>query len=135
LQYEQLLSETVVFSDAFATTPEMDFWIEGRRLEGPLTTGGFFQVLGVSAAHGRTFSPSDDEPGRPPVLVLSHRAWSRHFSGDPGVINRTVRMNGASVHVVGVMPEGLSRPHGHRAGLLGPALGARPAQPRHPGTR
>jgi predicted permease len=105
LQYETLLRETGVFSDAFATTEEIDAWIEGTRLEGPLVTGNFFQVLGVGAARGRTLAPSDDEPGRPPAIVLSHQAWSRHFAGDPGVLDRTVRVNGAAFHVVGVMPE------------------------------
>ena len=105
-QYETLVRETTVFSDAFATTPEIDAWVEGTRMEGPLVTGNFFEVLGVSAARGRTLSPSDDEPGRTPAIVLSHQAWSRHFAGDPGVLNRTVRVNGASFHVVGVMPEG-----------------------------
>ena len=105
-QYDALVRETSVFSDAFASTPEIDAWIDGQRMEGPLVTGNFFQILGVSAARGRTLTPSDDEPGRPPVIVLSHRAWSRHFASDPGVLSRTVLLNGAQVHVAGVMPEG-----------------------------
>ena len=105
-QYESLVRETGVFSDAFARTPDIDSWIEGRRMEGPLVTGNFFQILGVRAARGRTLTPSDDGPGGRPVIVLSHRAWSRHFAGDPGVLNRTVLLNGAQFHVVGVMAEG-----------------------------
>ena len=105
-QYEALVRETGLFSDAFAMAPELDAWIEGRRMEGPLVTGNFFHVLGVSAARGRTLTPSDDQPGGPLAIVLSHRAWSRHFADDPGVLNRTVRVNGALFHVVGVMPEG-----------------------------
>ena len=104
-QYETLVRETGVFSDVFATTGGVDAWIEGRRLEGPLVTGNFFHVLGVSAAHGRTLTPSDDEPGLPPVIVLSHQAWSQHFASDPGVVNSTVRVNGTSFHIVGVTPE------------------------------
>jgi predicted permease len=106
VQYEALVRETGVFSDAFAKTPDIDTWIEGRRMEGPLVTGNFFHVLGVSAALGRTLTPSDDEVGVPRVIVLSHRAWFRHFAGDPDVIRRTVLLNGAPVDVVGVMPEG-----------------------------
>ena len=105
-QYEALVRETGVFSDAFARTPDIDSWIEGRRMEGPLVTGNFFHVLGVSAARGRTLTPSDDEPGGRPAIVLSHRAWSRHFASDPGVLSRTVLVNGAPFQVVGVMPEG-----------------------------
>ena len=99
-------------------------------MEGSLVTGNFFHVLGVSAARGRTLTPSDDEPGGPPVIVLSHRAWSRHFASDPGVLNRTVRVNGAPFQVVGVMPEGFRGLDGRRAGLLGAALAPRPVPPR-----
>ena len=104
-QYETLVRESAVFSAAFAKTGDIDAWIEGSRREGPLVTGNFFHVLGVSAARGRMLTPADDEPGGPPAIVLSHRAWSLHFASDPGVLNRTIRVNGASFHVVGVMPE------------------------------
>jgi predicted permease len=105
-QYETLIRETDVFADAFAKTSDIDAWIEGRRFEGPLVTGNYFSALGVTAAHGRTLTPSDDQPGGPRAIVLSHHAWTLHFAGDPGVLNRAVRVNGASFNVVGVMPEG-----------------------------
>ena len=60
-QYEALLRETGVFSDAFGTTSDVQSWIEGTRREGHLVTGNFFRVLGVNAARGRTLTPSDDE--------------------------------------------------------------------------
>ena len=103
--YETLVRETGVFSGAFATTPDVDAWIEGVRREGRLVTGNFFEVLGVKAARGRELAPSDDEPGRPPVLVLSHRCWSQHYASDPAIVNRMIRVNGALFQVVGVMPE------------------------------
>jgi putative ABC transport system permease protein len=105
-QYETLLRETDVFSDAFASTPDVTAWIEGVRREGRVVTGNFFRVLGVSAARGRALTPSDDEPGRPPVIVLSHRAWVQHYASDPGVLDGTFRVNGTSFKIVGVMPEG-----------------------------
>ena len=103
-EYDALVAETGVFRAAFATRSGRAS-IEGRTMEGPLVTGNFFQILGVSAALGRTFAPSDDEPGQPPVIVLSHRAWERHFAGDPGIVDRAIRVNGTPYHVVGVMPE------------------------------
>ena len=105
-QYETLVRETDLFSDAFANTGDVDAWIEGTRMEGPLVTGNFFRVLGVSAARGRTLTASDDEPGAIPVIVLSHRTWLLHFNGDAGILSRTVRVNGAQFRVVGIMPEG-----------------------------
>lgn len=105
-QYESLLRETSVFSDAFATTSDVDAWIDGVRMEGALVTGNFFNVLGVNAARGRTFTLSDDRPGGIPIAVLSHRTWTQHFASDPGVLDRTVRLNGVPFQIVGVMPEG-----------------------------
>jgi predicted permease len=105
-EYDTLVRETDVFSETFATTSDVAAWIEGIRREGRLVTGNFFRVLGAGAERGRTLTPSDDEPGRTPVIVLSHRSWSQHYARDPGVLDRTVRVNGASFSVVGVMPEG-----------------------------
>ena len=82
-QYEALIRETAVFSDVFATTPEIDAWVEGLRLEGPLVTGNFFHVLGVSAAHGRTLTPLDDEPGRPPGHCPEPSGLVPAFCGRP----------------------------------------------------
>jgi predicted permease len=104
-QYESLLRETSVFSDAFAMK-NVDSWSDGARMEGTLVTGNFFRVLGVSASRGRAFTPADDQPGSPPIIVLSHRTWTLHFQSDPGVVNRTIRLNGTPFQIVGVMPEG-----------------------------
>src|SRR5580765_7081493 len=103
-QYDALIRETSAFSDAFAIA-DINSRIDGRRMEGSLVTGNFFHVLGVSAARGRTLAPSDDEHGDGRVIVLSHRAWSGYFASDPGVLTRTVVVNGAPFQVVGVMPE------------------------------
>ena len=105
-QYDALLRETGVFAEAFASSSEIDSLVEGRRMEGPLVTGNFFQVLGVSAVRGRTFTPLDDEPGARPIIVLSHRSWTQHFASDPGVLTRTLLVNGTPFQVIGVMPEG-----------------------------
>jgi predicted permease len=105
-EYDTLVRETDVFAETFATTSDVPAWIEGIRREGRLVTGNFFRVLGASAARGRALTALDDEPGRPPVIVLSHRSWSQHYASDPGILDRPVRVNGTSFQVVGVMPEG-----------------------------
>ncbi len=105
-ELDALLRETGVFTSAYGRMPDIDSWVEGRRMEASLVTGNFFQVLGVSAALGRTLTPLDDSRGGTRAIVLGHRAWSQQFAGDPGVVTRTVLLNGAPFHVVGVMPEG-----------------------------
>jgi len=105
-EYDSFLRETEVFADAFASTGDVRAFIDGVRREGRLVTGNFFQVLGVSAARGRTFTPPDDDPASLPVIVLSHRAWAQQYDSDPGVIGRAYRLNGTTFRVIGVMPEG-----------------------------
>ena len=104
-QSDALVRETGVFSVAVTKGPDIDVRTDGGRLEGSLVGGNFFQVLGTAAARGRTLTPSDELGGRP-IMVLSHRAWARHFAGDPAVLDRPFLLNGVSVQVVGVMPEG-----------------------------
>ena len=72
-----------------------------------LTSGNFFDVLGVRAALGRTFRPEEDaEPGAGPVIVLSHGFWQRKFSGSRDVIGRNVMLNGQGFTIIGVAPAG-----------------------------
>lgn len=66
------------------------------------TTGTLFDVLGVSALHGRTFV-TDDEPRN--VAILGHALWQQRFGGDPAVIGRTIELGENRLEVVGVMPK------------------------------
>ena len=71
-----------------------------------LVTSNFFSALGVHPAVGRLIGPSDsDVAGRSPVVALSHAFWTRRFQGDPSLIGRVVRINGASVTVIGVVDD------------------------------
>jgi predicted permease len=79
---------------------------ESERIEGQLTSGNFWEAMGVQAALGRTFGPSEDEiQGRDPVVVLSHGFWERRFAADPGVPGRTILLNGQPFTILGVLPE------------------------------
>jgi hypothetical protein len=74
------------------------------RLQGARVTGRFFATLQVPALVGRTIQPGEDTPGQDHVVVLSHAVWQRLFGGEPGVVGRTLSLNGESYQVVGVMP-------------------------------
>lgn len=68
-------------------------------------SGNFFQVLGVSAALGRTLAPTDDLDGSPqPVAVISHDFWQRRFAGDATIIGKNVDFEGVPFTIIGVMP-------------------------------
>jgi predicted permease len=75
-----------------------------ERLEGALVSGEFFATYGVPPARGRTIQPADIEAGEERVVVLSHGLWQRAFGGDPGVIGRTMQLNGEAHEIIGVMP-------------------------------
>jgi predicted permease len=79
----------------------------GEPATGELISGSYFEVLGVRPHIGRLIARTDDvTPGAHPVVVLSHRYWQRHFSGDPAVVGRTLRLSGYPMTVVGVSPPG-----------------------------
>ena len=70
-------------------------------------SGNFFRTLGVRAAVGRTIEPQDHAyPAWSPVAMISHRFWQRTFGGAADVTSRTLRLNGRTFTIVGVMPEG-----------------------------
>jgi len=73
---------------------------------GALADGRYFSALRPGMALGRPLTEADDVPDAPLVAVLSHAFWRRAFGGDPGIVGRTVRVNGVSAEVVGVTAEG-----------------------------
>ncbi|MGE0128309.1 MAG: ABC transporter permease [Blastocatellales bacterium] len=88
-----------------------------ERADGELVSGNYFEVLGVRPALGRVFNQEDDRtPGAHPVVVLSHAYWTRRFAADPGILNKTLTVNGALMTVIGVS----------RAGFYGVQVGQTP---------
>ena len=77
---------------------------EPVRMLGQRVTGKFFSTLQVPALLGRTLQPGEDSPGRERVAVVSYQAWQRIFGADPGLVGRSLSLNGESYEVVGIMP-------------------------------
>lgn len=88
-----------------------------ERANGELVSGNYFEVLGVRPAVGRVFNQDDDRvAGAGQVIVLSHAYWTRHFGADPGILNKTLIVNGIGMTVAGVA----------RAGFTGVQVGQTP---------
>ena len=104
LDYQEQAS---VFEDVVGTSVQSMHWMNDagaeRLLVAWMTPNGF-DFLGVPALMGRVFGDADAAPGAPPVAVMNHRAWVRLFAADPGVIGRTLMIDGQPRTVVGVMP-------------------------------
>ncbi len=72
-----------------------------------IASGNYFEVMGIAPALGRFFTPAEDvAEGGSPIVVMSHRFWSRRFGEDPSVLGRSLTLNGVSFDVVGVAPRG-----------------------------
>jgi predicted permease len=67
-------------------------------------SGSYFDVLGVGAIAGRTFTADEDQPGKPNVAVISHAYWTRRFARDPSWIGKTVYLGGVPFSLIGVTP-------------------------------
>ena len=78
------------------------------RLQSMRAHEGFFSVLGVAPALGRTFLQDEHEVGATPVVVLSDRCWRVRFGARPDILGRALAVDGASHIVVGVLPPGFT---------------------------
>jgi predicted permease len=80
---------------------------EPERIQGEFIGQAYFQLLGIRPALGRTFRPDEDQvPQRNAVVVLSDGLWKRRFGGDPGIVGRTLQLDGSGYTVIGVAPPG-----------------------------
>jgi predicted permease len=69
-------------------------------------------TLGIRPEQGRLFTPEEDKPGVPPVILLSHNLWQRAYAGDPDILSKNVFLGGVKCKVIGIMPKGFVFPPG-----------------------
>jgi putative ABC transport system permease protein len=94
--------------DAIVEYHNMQFILLGRAEPEQVETGvvswNYFDIFGAKPLVGRNFSPDDEKPGAPAVLLLSYEYWLRSFGGDPTVVGKVFRMNDKPHTVIGVLP-------------------------------
>jgi putative ABC transport system permease protein len=98
-------------ADFFEAVAVYDFMGPGMNLSGtgsPEQVRGlhvseaYFRLFGATPMIGRTFSPQEDVPRGPRVVVLTNGLWKRRFGGDTGIIGRAIRLNSEPFTVIGV---------------------------------
>ena len=93
---------------------DMGFWAnrqvsvtglaEPEQLVAATVTAGLLPVLRVQPVVGRRFTEEDDSPGAPQTIMVSHAYWQRQFAEDPGVVGSTLRVDGVTREIIGVLP-------------------------------
>jgi len=103
--YADLRDQNEVFSGLAATglIPVSIGDGEGaQQALGEIVSGNYFSVLGLQPASGRFFLVDEDRPGGDRIVVISHGLRQRLFATDPGIVGRTLNLNGDAYSVVGI---------------------------------
>ena len=98
-------------SQSFETMAAAEYWTPNltgvqppEHLWGLQVTQNLFPMLGVPPLFGRFFAQGEDRAGAEFEVILGYGLWQRRFAGDPGIVGKTITLNGHSYAVVGVMP-------------------------------
>jgi putative ABC transport system permease protein len=126
------------YRDRAKTMTAIGFWSSGFqnlteagepvRLNVGFVSANTFDVLGTRPILGRTFTPEEDRPNGPPLVVLGYPLWQAQFAADPAIIGRKILLNEIPVEIIGVMPEGFRLPTDFNVDAAEPTQLWRPVQ-------
>jgi len=88
----------------FSVAGTHDGDVAAEQVRGVNVSPGFFEMLGVRAALGRTFRRDEEEPDRSRVAVMTGDFWRRRFGSDPNIVGQRVRIDGQPFSIIGVLP-------------------------------
>ena len=113
-EFDELRARTTVFERVAAYTITSPTVSDNRqppsRVLGAYLSAGSFELLGDQPMLGRTFSPEEDNPASPAVVIIGGELWSSRYASDPNIIGQTITVNGIPSTVIGVMPRGFMFP-------------------------
>ncbi len=96
--------------DALASYTESELVLmvgaEPRRVRAAAVTEGYFDLLDRPFLVGRPLPPEAHDPSAPASAVISERLWRSAFAADPEITDRTLRIDGREVPVLGVVRGG-----------------------------
>jgi predicted permease len=108
--FQDIRNQAGGFSDVIAYTLSLAGMDADGKVEPVLfsyVSSNYFPALGLKPAVGRLiYGAESDKNGTENIAVLGHSYWKKRFNSDSSIVGRQVKMNGHSVTVVGVAPEG-----------------------------
>lgn len=103
-------------NQAFSSVSSFTGWnanltVDGvpERVMGQLVQADYFRTLGIPVIRGRDFGPEEETAAGRRVMLISDGLWARAFGRDPGVLDRSLVVNGEQYQVIGVVPGGLDQ--------------------------
>ncbi len=108
LNYVDWRDQTQVFESLGVTrlaTVTLSGMGEPERISIRMATANFFQLLRIKPLLGRLYTPEEDRPGAPPVIVLTYQGWKNRFAGSMEILGKTINLNSEIYTVIGVLPE------------------------------
>ena len=116
LQFLEFSRRTDLFESTGALKPA-NLNLTGRdqavRLQVMEATAGLFTTLGIEPILGRMFTTNDETRGGAHVVLMSQRLWRRLFSGNRSALGGTIKLDGQSYQIVGVLPENIETLYPH----------------------
>ena len=104
------------------------------QIPGAYVSPNLFKMLGVSPALGRDFTPAEETPGTPMVVLISNTVWRQRYASDPNIVGKPIRIIDQGGTIIGVMPEGMHFPFNANiwlpTGAMPPAITGQPRQAR-----
>ena len=105
--YQQFVADNKTMTDLLACAPfgRVSVFVDGQSeiANAFISSGNYYQLLGVTARIGRTILPEDDRPTATPVAVISSKYWHSRFGTDPAVVGKTIKVNNVPITIVGVI--------------------------------
>ncbi len=102
-QRQHVFSDLALSADnAFTLTERGD----PEQVIGLHASAALLPTLGLQPIIGRNFSPDDDRPGGPRVVLISQQLWQQRFNRDAAVLGQALMLDGVPYTIVGVLPEG-----------------------------
>jgi len=111
LQFREFSERTEIFESTAAFKPAgltLTSTDRALHVQAMKVTSGLFPLLGVEPLCGRAFTQEDDTPGSSKVVLLADTLWQKLFNRDPKAIGKTLRLNGSSYEIIGVMGSNLN---------------------------